>query len=570
MKFTFAIAIILSSIFSNCHFKEDELYIEAVRNSLLPEIDLILIPHRYNYLDEKWILERKPSHFTKAKVIEELKRYDRSWNEFEKENHKYFSEENGIIILNGYGISHSTHYSYDRKIPIVFYGPKYFKSNIFQKYIHQQHIVPTIASLIQSPIPIGSRENPINEILLQQTNQSKKPELVLFIVIDQGGMELYNSHKYSYPNIKKIFQNGSYFPHATVGHIDAHTAVGHVGIGTGGYPKQHKIIGNDRIFPIENGKINKIPVYEKSNISMNPNQMEIESLADVWDLYRKNKPVIISQCYAVRASIGMAGHGKDYLPSIDLNKETDLEPDKDFVYWLSKKDLSWVTSQQQYALPEITKKFRINNYFTRQEINTYWKELDIDFKNIEKSFYKIVGSPLESILESEMLQSVIQTEIVDKGLHNDQETDLVYITFKAVDAVGHTHGWESEESRIVLEETDRQIGEILNFLEKNFNDDFAIVLTADHGAGPRMEFTGGHFYSYDELIEEIQFLLPPGVRKKENLVNFYTTGQISLNKEVMEKYNISIFQIQKSIEAIQVNNKKFFSKVLKRSDINNY
>lgn len=572
MKFNFALAILLTSIFFHCQSKEDQLYLESIRNSLLPEIDLILIPNKYNYLDESWILERKKTHFTKVKISKELQRYNRNWNDFQKDYKEFIKEENGKITLDGYGISHSTHFDYDRNIPIVFYGPKYFNKSLYMKTIYQQHITPTIATLIDSPIPQGAVEKPLVEIFRKNNNEIQKPELILFIVLDQGGTELYNSHKESYPNIKRLFVNGAYYPNANVGHIDAHTAVGHVSIGTGGYPRQHHIIGNDQIYPLENGKTKKVPVYENTKNSINPNQMEVETLADIWDLYRNNKPVIISQCYAVRASIGMAGHGKDY--NNKLNKIPNLnniseESDKDFVYWLSKKDLNWVTSTNQYSLPEVIKGFKIQNYFVNNEKYDYWKNNSIDFINPEKDFYKIVGSPYQSKMESEMLQLVIQTEIINKNLHKDQETDLVYITFKAIDAVGHTHGWESEQSRLVFEETDNQVGELIKFLEKNYGDNFAIVLTADHGAGPRMEFTGGQFLSYSDLIEEIQFLLPSHVRKKEYLVNYYTTGQISLNKKVMEKYKISTFQIQKAIESIKVNNKEFFYKVLRSSDIHN-
>jgi predicted AlkP superfamily pyrophosphatase or phosphodiesterase len=170
-------------------------------------------------------------------------------------------------------------------------------------------------------------------------------------------------------------------------------------------------------------------------------------------------------------------------------------------------------------------------------------------------------------LEGEMVRSVVSSEIIDKNLHNDGETDLVYVTFKAVDATGHSHGWESEESGLVLKETDKQVGEIVKFLENNFNDSFLLVLTADHGAGPKMEFSGGSFYSYEALIKTIQTLLPESARLTENLVFFYTTGQISLNKDVMKKYGISTFQIKKKIESIQVDGKFFFKSVLTRSEM---
>jgi predicted AlkP superfamily pyrophosphatase or phosphodiesterase len=562
MKNIISIALLVSTILLCKDQTKNKEYSDAIERSLLPNIDLILIPNPYNYLDDEWILERKPSHYTKSQLVSQLKRYGNSWEKFEKKYKDQLVINGESVVLNGKGITHSTNHLYDRNIPIVFYGNKYISPGIYEDIIYQQNITPTLAHIIDSPLPKGSIDKPINKILNPSNKNQKPPEIIFVIVIDQGGMELFKAQKGNYPNIQKLFDNGAFFPNAEVAHIDAHTAVGHVSIGTGAFPKVHTIIANEKAYPLADGKIKELPIYEDFNSKITTQEIAAETLADVWDLHRNNKPVIISQCYAMRASIGMAGHGAEF-----QNQNDSIKADKDFVYWLTKKDLSWLTASNIFSLPKAVENYSLFKYLANTSSHPFWPEAHQSKEDIQKNFYKLVGNPLQSRLEGEMVRSVVSSEIIDKNLHKDGETDLVYVTFKAVDATGHSHGWESEESGLVLKETDKQVGEIVKFLENNFNDSFLLVLTADHGAGPKMEFSGGSFYSYEALIKTIQTLLPESARLTENLVFFYTTGQISLNKDVMKKYGISTFQIKKKIESIQVDGKFFFKSVLTRSEM---
>src|SRR5690606_23003566 len=115
---------------------------------------------------------------------------------------------------------------------------------IYLDKIYQQHIVPTMAELLQSPLPNSVKLSSISKIL----KKGKKPEIIVTIVIDQGGIQLYRAHQGSYPNIMRLMHDSAYFPNAMLGHLDAHTAVGHVAIGTGAFPNEHEIIANDRTY----------------------------------------------------------------------------------------------------------------------------------------------------------------------------------------------------------------------------------------------------------------------------------------------------------------------------------
>lgn len=574
----------------------EESYREAARRSLVPEVDLILVPEPYSIIDEKWLAKKKTTTYNKSNLKKQVERYGGDWSEFLEEHKDSIVDKGSLLSVETEGTSHYTNFSYDRKIPILFFGKKYFRKGIYQDLIFQQHIVPTIAKIIGSPLPDDSKLPALDKIIgkptfIQDSNSltetpKKRPEVVVTIVIDQGGIELYKSHSKSYPNIKKLMDSSAYFPNAEVGHIDAHTGVGHVAIGTGAFPRDHRIIANSRTYLLSSNshdpgfKIEKeeqgkklgldfiknitanikkldVGVYTQSVNRIQPGDLRSETLADVWDRYRNNKPVIISQCYAVRGSIGIVGHG-GFLQG----------GDKDIVYWLDKKDVSWKTNPTYYSIPSHTGKYNLADFNVKHNTNPWWRPSDtLNVNYFSKNFYKVVATPTQARLEGELFRETVRSELIGKEVAHDGETDLLYLTIKATDAVGHAHGWESEEARLVLEEADKQVGLIWEMMEEEWGDDFVLVLTADHGAAPLREFSKGMYLKHDDFIQELQSLLPERVRENESLVFFYTSGQLSLNRDVMDKHGISEYQMIQKIKNIRVDGKKFFRDVLRRKDL---
>ncbi|MCC5815059.1 MAG: alkaline phosphatase family protein [Leptospira sp.] len=549
---------------------QDIQYLEAAKRSLVEGVDLVLVGEPYSIIDEKWLAKTKTTTYNLDALKKQVKRYGKNWEDFKKEYADRIRIEGNTVYVETEGTSHFTNYEYDSSIPILFYGSKFIQPGIYQDIIFQQHIVPTIAKIIGSPTPNGAKLNPLP--IIQEKTQYR-PEAILTIVIDQGGLELYNAHPNSYPNIKRLMNESAYFPNAQVGHLDAHTGVGHVAIGTGAFPREHGVIANSRTYIESDGT--KINIIEKKLFEtekairkgsyVDPTELKTHSLADVWDAFRENKPVIISQCYAVRASVGMAGHGAAFQSDY---QNINSKPDKDIVYWVNKDTMSWETNPEFYQVPGTVSSYKLRDYNLKYNDKPWWKpdeKLDTSF--FSKKFYNTVATPTQARLEGELFRETVRKELIEKGLSQDGETDLLYLTLKATDAVGHAHGWESEEARLVLEETDRQVGLILDMMKEEWGDKFVLVLTADHGAAPLREFSKGLYLKHEDFVATVQSLLPESVRGKESLIRFYTSGMVSLNHEVMEKYGISEYSIVKIIEDIRVDGRRFYKKVYRRKDL---
>jgi hypothetical protein len=71
--------------------------------------------------------------------------------------------------------------------------------------------------------------------------------------------------------------------------------------------------------------------------------------------------------------------------------------------------------------------------------------------------------------------------IEHEPLGEDSVADLILLNYKCPDFVGHKYGPESEELRVTLAETDRQLARVLSALEAKIGKDYLLAVTADHG-----------------------------------------------------------------------------------------
>ena len=74
---------------------------------------------------------------------------------------------------------------------------------------------------------------------------SKRPKVILTIVMDGGGRSLYEAWPDAWPVIKGLAARGVEYTDAKVTQLETATAVSHVAIGTGGYPFTTRIVGNE-------------------------------------------------------------------------------------------------------------------------------------------------------------------------------------------------------------------------------------------------------------------------------------------------------------------------------------
>lgn len=546
--------------FTACNKDSD--WIDRYKRSERADIDLFLIPQKYALLESSWIKKTSPASFDKAQLASALARYGRSLEDLKRNPKVEYKEEGNIVHLKVGPISHSTAYDYDTAIPLLFSG-KWFEPGQYSDTVYQQHIAPTLAKAIGVTAPSGVEV----QALPVKVATGEKPEIVVVAVIDQGGMNLLETHKAAAPRIFALMQKSANYTNAHVGHLDSHTAVGHMAIGTGAFPGKSSVIGNT-FFSMErkNGKSHllKSEIYAgKDETKVNPAELKAESLADVLNITNKGKSVVISQSYALRASIGMGGHGAQLAPAEFASQVRA----NNFIYWLDPSQSRWITDTRYYSLPAVAKAADVLLNFIKYYPQGYNSYVIRDRKEARSNWGVMMATPAETQLEGEQMRAIVQEEILNKKKALDGMTDLVYISFKSADAVGHQFGYYSLEARETLKTIDEQIGKLEDFLVKNYGDKFVLVLTADHGCAPLTEISGGQRLTIEEVIDDIDTLLPSDVRQNHSLIKFMTVGQISLNHDLMKAHSITEEQVRNRLLAIQADGQPFFRRVLNRQDL---
>jgi hypothetical protein len=547
---------LLLSLISVAPFcKKSDSYKEAALRSMQADIDLLIIPKRYNLLDGSWMFEKTDAHFDKERLTRYLSTYNRTLDDLKKDPSVNFKESGSTITLRVGRTSHFSNYDYDRKIPLLFYGEPWIKKGLYKEIVHQQHITPTLAKVLNVRNPNGVSTQPLASIIKPN---SKRPELVFVLVIDQGGQQYFSAHPDIPVHINQLKQDSAYFENAEVGHLDAHTAVGHAAIGTGAYPKESSVMANDK-YIWKNKKLKTTYIYEGIDHSISPAELLTETLADVVDEVNQNESVIISQCYALRASIGMAGHGS-------YTTDPKKSPDKDFVYWLNSKTGEWETESKYYSLPSFAKEYNAYDRFVKEYGTSYRDATIKSIADLKPYWSTVMSTPAQVQLETELILRTIEETIIKENRHTDGNTDLVYVTLKATDAAGHNFGWESDEARETFAAVDNAVLQIRTFLERQFPDNFVFVLTADHGCAPLPEISGGKKLPMKEFFQQVDSLQGEG-KHENSLIRSMSIGQISLNKELMAEKNIPISTIVSKILSIEVEGEKFFEAVYTKEEL---
>jgi arylsulfatase A-like enzyme len=86
---------------------------------------------------------------------------------------------------------------------------------------------------------------------------------------------------------------------------------------------------------------------------------------------------------------------------------------------------------------------------------------------------------------NEVLDSFAQQAIVNEKLGQDEDTDVLTVSFSANDYVGHRYGPYSHEAMDAVLRVDREVAKLLDFVDARVGlSNTLIAFTADHGVSP--------------------------------------------------------------------------------------
>ena len=372
-------------------------------------------------------------------------------------------------LPNQYNTRHSTPFAYTQDVPLVLYGPGFIKDGVSsERTTTVADLVPTYAELLDFELPEKVDGKPLSEALLPRNKRNGIPKLILTVVWDGGGDNVLEQWPDSWPELKGVMAAGASYTKAAVGSSPSITPSIHATIGTGNFPKRHGL--SDTRMRIGNRTVD---AYEEAS----PRFLRTPTLGDTWDQANGNVP-LVGMMARDNWHLGMIGHGAQI-----EGGDPDIAVMDDFT------TVEFRTSEEFYTLPE----YMLGNEGLQEAID------EVDQRDGE-SDQRWLGNPLVPIdgkIRFTPAWSIFQTEkmkelLTNEGYGQDEVADLFFVNYKSTDLVGHEFNMLEPEEKEALEEQDRQLREIVRFLDQNVGrKNYVLGITADHGMTPFPEDTGG-------------------------------------------------------------------------------
>ena len=372
-----------------------------------------------------------------------------------------------------------------------------------------------------------------------QTEGSKKPKLVVGIVVDQMRAEqLYRFEaKYSEDGFKRILRDGFNYKNTQYNFTPTATAPGHSSIYTGTTPATHGIIGNSwynrykkkYTSSVEDTTVVLIGSKKQNNTGASPNQLLTTTISDQLRMSTNFRSKVISVSLKDRAAVLPGGHLANAAYWHDI--ETSPGYFVSSSYYMNKLP-KWVSEfnelekSSKYLDTVWNTFYPIESYIESYGDNNKYEVVlgensptfPYDFKKLRKKYrernieYLMLGfSPAGNTLLTEFAMDAVKNE----KLGSNEETDMLTISYSVTDKAGHIFGPNSVEIEDIYIRLDREISKLLKYLDKTVGKgEYTLFLTSDHGAIP--------IASYLNAIR-----IPTGVARiakyKDRLSNYLNT-----------------------------------------------
>lgn len=336
--------------------------------------------------------------------------------------------------------------------------------------------------------------------------QAKRPRLVLLIVVDQFRYDYIERFGELFgPNgLRRMLRDGASWTQANYDHTPTYTAPGHATMMTGAFPSETGIIGNEWIDRASVKRVSSVSdETEKILGSGDPNEgaatprkLLSSTVGDELRLLTNGRAKVIGISAKDRSAILPAGRHANA------------------AYWLSNTGTMASSTYYFSELPAWVAAFNnakpADKYFGAKwerllATNEYVKRAGPDSTLWEKvtatgdtnAFpHAITGgapSPNQAFythldhspFSNDVLLSFAQQAIVNEQLGQDDDTDVLTVSFSASDYVGHRYGPYSQEVMDVTLRIDRQIAALFDFVEARVGlANTLVAFTSDHGVSP--------------------------------------------------------------------------------------
>jgi len=410
-------------------------------------------------------------------------------------------------------------------------------------------------------------------------------DLVLQITVDMlKGETPFQQYPHLDGGIRYLMDNGVAYRNAPHQHSTTFTAVGHAAIATGAAAAQHGIAGNDwanrrtgeRIYCVADSDAE--PLIDAVSRGTSPRNLTASTFGD---------EIVLSSGEKSRAfSVSVKDRGA-IIPGGRLGK----------AFWYDSGSGRFMSSDWYYdALPEWVGEFNDSPRKDRYRGSSWTLEDPLesyvfgeqDLRQQERS-YADLGmtfphpydnpsdaryysglrfTPAADELTLDFTRALIDNEAVGQRGH----TDVLAVSFSALDYVGHAFGTFSLEYEDQVRQVDRIIGELLDFIDERVGlDRTLIMLTSDHGADDIPEYqvhqgldAGRHYPQ--EFVREANRKLKARFGIDDKLIMAFWNPSLYLSPTVMDKHDLEYADVERELATI-MRDQSGFAYAVSRTDL---
>ena len=341
-----------------------------------------------------------------------------------------------------------------------------------------------------------------------QLTVQKRPKLVLLIVVDQFRYDYLErfGDLFGPDGFKRLMRDGASWAQSNYDHMPTYTAPGHGTMMTGAYPAESGIIGNEWLDRATGKRITSVSDESVKLLGGNPNdpaaspsRLMASTVGDELRLATNDRAKVIGISVKDRSAILPAGRHANAAYWFNWLTGTMVSS----TYYFNQLP-GWVTTfnntkpadkyfgtkwerllpEAEYlkrAGPDDPKWENVSNAWT-PDTNTFPHTITGGETAPGQKFYTALDY---SPFTNDILVAFAQQAIVNEQLGEDDDTDVLTVSFSANDYVGHRFGPYSQEMMDVTLRTDRNIATLLDFVDARVGlANTLVAFTADHGVSP--------------------------------------------------------------------------------------
>ena len=339
-----------------------------------------------------------------------------------------------------------------------------------------------------------------------QPSTEKRPRLVLLIAVDQFRYDYLErfGDLFVQNGLRRLLREGASWTQSNYDHMPTYTAPGHGTMMTGAYPAETGIIGNEwldrasgkRVTSVSDETV-KLLGGGPNEAASSPSRLMTSTVGDELRLATNDRAKVIGISVKDRSAILPAGRHANaayWFSTTSGNMVSSTYYFNQLPPWVTTFNATrsadkYFGAKWERLLPEDEYVKRAGPDSTPWEVvsssgdtNAFPHTITGGATAVGQAYYWALDY---SPFSNDILVSFAQQAIVNERLGQDDDTDVLTVSFSANDYVGHRYGPYSQEVMDVTLRIDRQIATLLDFVDARVGlSNTVVALTADHGVSP--------------------------------------------------------------------------------------